>query len=559
MTTAYDTVDANGEKISDPFSQGAGHVDPTKFFEPGLLYLNGPEDWAAFLDGKGLTDFEGVDPIDGSDLNLASISIGSLSMPQTVTRSVTSTQAGTFTAAIDVPGVDAVVSPSTLEFAGPGETQPFEVTFTRTTAAAEEWTTGSMTWTSGDTSVRSPIALRPVTADAPEEVEGTGTTGSTDVTITPGITGDLPLATSGLAPLTLLTDDANPVPGHSGNENSGVDNDGYVSWVVDVPEGTELSRFTLDSSDDTGSDLDLFVYRVVSPDDLRYYEMWQSASGSADEEVTLDAPVAGTYLVEANVYSFTAPFTWDMTYANVGGTGEGALTATPNPIAAEQGVETSYALSWNGLTAGTDYLGLVRYGDSAVRTVLTVDTGAPAPVATEAPVISGDPRVGKTLTATPGTWDPADVTTTFQWLRDGQPIEGATAATYKVVKADAGTTLSVRVTATAEGNPNVGTADSAGVYVKATSTTKVTMNRYLGTSSQDYAVTVSVSASNGQPAEGDVTVWVNNRSYTGTLAAGKVTIALPKQAKGVKVVLAQYGGSDTVAGSTGVSGFVVYR
>ncbi|MDR2999411.1 MAG: S8 family peptidase, partial [Microbacterium sp.] len=78
MTTAYDTVNADGSKNSDPFQQGAGQVDPKRYLNPGLLYLNGTADWAAFLEGKGLATFDGIEPIDGSDLNLASISIGTL-------------------------------------------------------------------------------------------------------------------------------------------------------------------------------------------------------------------------------------------------------------------------------------------------------------------------------------------------------------------------------------------------------------------------------------------------------------------------------------------------
>jgi subtilisin family serine protease len=559
MTTAYDSVNADGTPNTDPFAQGAGHVDPTRFFEPGLLYLNGPDDWAAFLEGKGLAEFEGVEPIDGSDLNLASIAIGSLSTPQTVTRTVTATAPGTYTASVDVAGVDAVVEPSTLTFSEAGEAQTFTVTFTRAGAEAEAWTSGALTWTNGDTTVRSPIVIQPVTADAPAEVSGTGTSGSTDVTITPGITGELPLNLAGLTPKTLLTDPDNPVEGHSGNEQSGADNDGYVSWVVDVPEGTELSRFTLDSSDDENSDLDLFVYRVVSPDDLRYYEMWQSATASADEEVTIDAPTAGTYVIEANVYSYTDPFTWDLTYANVGAEGEGAFTATPNPLTAEQGVENTYALSWEGLQAGTDYLGVVQYGESAVKTVVSVDTGAAAPVATEAPTITGDPRVGKRLTASAGTWDPAEVEVAYQWLRDGEAIERATSETYRVTRADVGSTLTVRVTATAEGNPNAGTAESAGVFVKIPSSTKVTLNRYLGTSSQSYSVTVKVTPTEGPAATGDVEVTVNGSSYTGTLVDGSVTIPLDRQPRGVRLVLAEYEGSETVQASTGLSLFVVIR
>jgi subtilisin family serine protease len=558
MTTAYDTVNDDGSANTDPFAQGAGHVDPTRFFDPGLLYLNGPEDWAAFLQGKGLADF-GVQPIDGSDLNLASIAIGSLSTPQTVTRTVTSTQAGTFTASVDVAGIDAVVEPSTLTFGAAGETQSYTVTFTRSGAAAEQWTSGSLTWTSGDTTVRSPIVIQPVTADAPAEVSGTGIQGSTDVTITPGVSGELPVNLSGLSPMSLLADPDNPVEGHSGDENSGAENDGYVSWVVDVPEGTDLSRFTLDSSDDETSDLDLFVYRVVSPDDLRYYEMWQSATGAADEQVTLHDPTPGTYVIEMNVFSFAAPFTWDLWFGNVGTEGEGALTATPNPIPVQQGVETTYALSWSGLQPQTRYLGVAQYGESSVRTVLTVESGQAPPAATEAPTISGDPRVGKKLTADPGTWDPAEVDLAYQWLRDGQPIEGATDRKYKVTKADVGTTLSVRVTATAEGNPTPGVAESAGVFVMYTSHTAVTLNRYVGTSAQDYAVTVTVTPSGGPAATGDVEVRVNGQRYTGTLTEGVVTIPLPRQSKGVKVVFAQYSGSDTVGASAGVSGFVVYR
>lgn len=375
MTTAYDTVLPDGSKNTNPFEQGAGQVDATRYLNPGLLYLNGVKDWAAFLDGKGLSDFPGIDPIDGSDLNQASISIGSLASAQTVTRSVTSTQKGTFTAKASVPGVHVKVTPSQLTFDKPGQTKTFTVTFDNTDAPVEQWATGTLTWTSKKNTVRSPIAVFPVTADAPAEVTGTGADGSTAVEITPGLDGDLALDLSGLTAFDLLSDPDNPVEGHSGDENSG-DANKDVAWIVDVPEGTTLSRFDLDSSDDDGSDLDLTVYRVVSPDDLRYYERWQSATGSADERVTLPAPTAGTYLVVANMYSTTGPMTWDMTYANVQPGGEGAFAATPNPIAAVRGEKTSYELSWTGLTAGTRYLGLVRYGDSEVRTVVTVTVPA---------------------------------------------------------------------------------------------------------------------------------------------------------------------------------------
>lgn len=557
MTTAYDTVDAEGDPAQDPFAQGAGHVDPTKYFDPGLLYLNGPADWAAFLQGKGLADF-GVAPIDGSDLNLASISIGSLAKPQTVTRTVTATQAGTFTASVDVPGVDATVEPSTLEFGAAGEQKTFTVTFARTDAAAEQWTSGFLTWANGSTQVRSPIAIRPATAEAPAEVSGTGLSGSTTVEILPGVGGELPLTLSGLAAQTLLTDADNPVEGHTGDQDSG-DADGYVRWTVEVPEGTTLSRFDLNSSDDTGSDLDLFVSRVVSPDDLRYYERFTSATASADERVTLSDPTPGTYLIEANLYSFTGPFTWDMTYANVVPGGDGSLTATPNPLPVEQGVATSYELSWQGLAAQTRYLGVVRYGDSDVQTVLTVDSGEAAPVSVEAPTVSGTAKIGRLLTATTGTWDPADVTTATQWLRDGEPIPGATASTYRIQRDDVGRVLSVRVTATDAATGLTGTADSAGVAVVTASRTTVAVTPRTGTSTDTFTATVTVRPTYGPAAQGEVTVTVGGKDYTATLQNGTATVTLDPQQRGSQRVKAVYGGSTTVEGSEGSATLVVRR
>ena len=550
MTTAYSAVNSAGNPISDAFAQGAGQVDPRKYFEPGLVYLNGIADWLAYLQGIGWE--AGVDPIDASDLNLASIAIGSLSAPQTVTRTVTATQAGNYTASVVLPGFDVTVSPSTLSFGAAGETASFTVTFTRTTAPVEQWAKGFLTW-SGTKDVRSPLAIRPVTADAPLAVFGTGLTGSTDVAPTPGLDGELPLTLGGLAAGSVLPDAAAPGSGHSGTETSGTQ-----QWVVQMGAGVSLGRFDLDSSDDEGSDLDLSVYRVVSPTDLRYYQVWQSATGSADERVDIWDPTAGYYLVIADVFGTSKPITYDMSTYFVGATGEGALTATPNPLAAQQGVATTYAFSWTGLAPEKTYLGFAQYGDSEVRTTVEVKSGLAAPAATTAPSITGSPLVGSTLKATPGVWDVAGATFAYQWLRNGEPIPGATTASYRVVKADQGASLSVRVTASAENRPN-GVADSAAVVVKYGSSTNVSMNRYLGTSSQSYAVTVAVKPSGGPAATGTVQVRVDNKSYTGTLADGKVTVELPKQSRGIHLVVVTYPGSDTVAGSAGLSLFVVLR
>ncbi|KNC21086.1 hypothetical protein FF38_05147, partial [Lucilia cuprina] len=63
--------------------------------------------------------------------------------------------------------------------------------------------------------------------------------------------------------------------------------------------------------------------------------------------------------------------------------------------------------------------------------------------------VTGTPRSGQTLTASPGTWTPTPTTVTYQWLRDGDPIDGATEQQYLIRDADLGHTLSVRVDAAA--------------------------------------------------------------------------------------------------------------
>ena len=66
------------------------------------------------------------------------------------------------------------------------------------------------------------------------------------------------------------------------------------------------------------------------------------------------------------------------------------------------------------------------------------------------PTITGVGRmmVGDVLTANVGSWAPAPVTTTIQWMRDGAPIPGATGASYTLTAADLGKSLRLDVTGT---------------------------------------------------------------------------------------------------------------
>ena len=552
MTTAYDTVDADGNPVTDPFTQGSGHVDPSKFFEPGLLYLNGIGDWLSYIEGAGYDVLDpSVEAIDPSNLNLASIGIGSLTAPETITRTVTSTQAGTFEASISVPGIDATVSPSTLTFGAAGETQSYEVTISRTDAPLDEFTTGALTWTSGDTVVHSPVAVRPVTIEAPATASGTGTYGAVDVTVTPGGTGEIPLSSTGLTAGIFYEDPTGTETEHSG---SGVAGDEF-QYAATVPEGTTYARFDLDSIDDT-ADLDLIVYLLNA--DGAPVAGWQSATGAADERVNLVDPTPGNYLVIASVYAANPATAFDVrTFAVVPGAGE-PLGLDPAVLNGVQGEAVSYTASWEGLAPFTSYLGLVSYGDTGATTAIEVvtqeDVQPGTPVNTVLPSISGKPLVGKKLTANPGEWDVDGLKFSYQWQADGTDIAGADKRKYTVTPADEGKAITVVVTASKKDLPSA-SATSEAVVINYSSSVKLSLSKHVAFSWNTVNATIRVATGEDAAASGTVKITVDGKKVdTITLDEsdnGKVTVKLPKLDRGLHQVRAQFTpSSDTVTGST---------
>jgi hypothetical protein len=103
---------------------------------------------------------------------------------------------------------------------------------------------------------------------------------------------------------------------------------------------------------------------------------------------------------------------------------------------------------------------------SLVRPLVTPLTGrvyATAPVNTIAPVISGTAEIGKTLSATTGTWDNSPASYAYQWQRGGANISGATSSTYNTVLADAGTLITCEVTATNAGGSTMAESNSLDI------------------------------------------------------------------------------------------------
>jgi hypothetical protein len=132
---------------------------------------------------------------------------------------------------------------------------------------------------------------------------------------------------------------------------------------------------------------------------------------------------------------------------------------------------TAFHYQWkdNGTPVGTDSATyLLAAGDvgGTITCIVTASNGQGSasssaagvgpvidlvPVNTLAPVISGTPTTGQTLSTTQGTWTNNPTSYAYQWLRNGSAIGGATASTYLLDSADAGGNISCRVTASNSG------------------------------------------------------------------------------------------------------------
>lgn len=70
---------------------------------------------------------------------------------------------------------------------------------------------------------------------------------------------------------------------------------------------------------------------------------------------------------------------------------------------------------------------------------------------TKKPAVSGKKVVGKTVKLSAGSYSPKAEKVTYQWMRNGKNIKGATKSSYKVTKADRSAKLTVKVNAAKKG------------------------------------------------------------------------------------------------------------
>jgi subtilisin family serine protease len=359
MTSTNDVMLANGTPDADRWGYGAGHMNPNGSANPGLVYDITPADYARFLCGVNLTPPAALGTCatlgstTPSNLNLASITAADVTGSTTLTRTVKNVTgaAAFFTANATLPGWTVQVTPSQLNLAA-GASGTFNIKLTNTAGTTGVWSFGSLNWTDGVVTVRSPLSARGLGFAAPAQISDVRTSGkgSKVFTIVSAYTGSLQVVPNGLVASTRST--------------------GFVlknarqCFNTVVPAGAEQVRFQLFNADTDGAgstDLDLDVFNGANGVGTN---VGSSGGGESEETVTLKAPAAGTY--SACVTGFNTPAAganFTLSSWTVGPTVGTTLKAS-GPASVYVGGTASIGLNWD-VPAGQRYLGTVTYKNGA--------------------------------------------------------------------------------------------------------------------------------------------------------------------------------------------------
>ncbi len=179
-------------------------------------------------------------------------------------------------------------------------------------------------------------------------------------------------------------------------------------------------------------------------------------TGTPKVGVTLTAnPNAGSWTPSSGV-AFT--YEWFRGTTSI----SGATSSTYTPVAADLGqtIKVKVTGSKAGLTSGS-----ATSAPTAAVVAADALTMTPGTV-----TVTGTAKLGQTLTANEGTWNPAlsGAEYSYQWIRGtATEIAGATSKTYVPVAADVGQTLKVKVTGTKAGYTSANATSAATSAVAA--------------------------------------------------------------------------------------------
>jgi subtilisin family serine protease len=406
-TPTFPDAQAGDLRGTLPFAQGAGHINPfgavlhpadgkaynsAGASDPGLVYDITASDYKKYLCGAGMPSECTTGTMQGYALNLPSITLNNVLGTVSVVRRVTNvgTAAVTYTGTKSLSGYTTTLSPATLELQ-PGETKPYTLTLTRSTAADNVWQYGDVTWTDGSHVVRIPLTARsgrPVVS--PALVTSTKASSSVMLSVTTGFAGRMNAATGGLKPITkgaLLTVAEATVPVDTVAQVQAACNAGASGTKligVTFPANTVAASFELfnaDTSSQGHDDLDLYLLNSAGT------VVATSAFAGSDEAILVSAPASGNYKVCVVGYAPAngVSTNFNLSSAIVSRADVGAAFKAMVPSQVYAGGSATVAASWSGLASGNRYLGGIQFLDAnaatAATTVMLVETNSPVPLA----------------------------------------------------------------------------------------------------------------------------------------------------------------------------------
>lgn len=161
-------------QTAGPFNYGAGHVNPNKAGNPGLVYDLSDRDYNKLLCSLNYTSTQ-IKALTGKafpcparpskiyNLNYPSITVSELKGSVIVRRTVTNVAEGPtiYKAKVQSPdGVLVTVKPEQLQFSNNGEKKSFTVALKATQSSGGQYVFGSLTWKHDRHSVLSPIVVK---------------------------------------------------------------------------------------------------------------------------------------------------------------------------------------------------------------------------------------------------------------------------------------------------------------------------------------------------------------------------------------------------------------
>jgi len=373
MTTARQDVRMADESNIIPFDFGSGHIVPNAANDPGLVYDITDDEYDAFSCGVASPAIPqsrcdaleaAGHSFEAADLNQPNITVSRLTASRTITRRVTNVteNSETYNAELGLPqGVSVQVAPTTLTVA-PGQSAEYDVTMSFLDGQQDIYRFGSLTWASGDHRVRSVIAVRPLSVDAPQEIISFGGSGSVTFPVEFGYTGAYTPGVHGLrmpdiAPGFVDNDPSKAFTFRIGN--------GVTAHSLPIGPNEVFLRFAMfDELTDGNDDLDMYVY--YSADGETFFEVGVSGEATSREQVDIFMPAAGLYTV------FVHGFETDQVAGGPGANysllawtlgmidNPGNMTASGPPFVNAGGTD-DVTVSWTGLPPDNLYLGGISH------------------------------------------------------------------------------------------------------------------------------------------------------------------------------------------------------